>query len=130
MGDVTRSRKKVTQRFLERTFRGRPMGIGSYVWMFQRLTGLVLAFYLGLHLLVLGSALKGGASFNQVMAMLETPWIKVLETALVWVALFHTANGIRLVLLDLVPSLNQRSLAYGALVVTIVLGAMGTSFMW
>lgn len=126
----TRSSKSVLYKFGQRTFGGRPLGLGSYAWLFHRITGIVLALYLVLHLLVLGTVLQGGGSFNQIMTVFENPVVKVLETLLIWVAIFHAANGFRLVVLDLAPSVNQRSLAYGAVVATVLLSLIVTLFIW
>ena len=126
----TRSSKSVLYKFRERTFGRSPLGPGSYAWLFHRITGIVLALYLILHLFVLGTVLQGGDSFNQIMTTLENPVAKVFETLLIWVAVFHTTNGLRLVVLDLAPSVNQRFLIYGALAATVLLSLIVTLFIW
>jgi succinate dehydrogenase / fumarate reductase cytochrome b subunit len=128
--EPTESRKSTYAKLWERTLSDRRMGVGSYVWSLHRVTGFVLLVYLAAHLVVLGSILQGGGSFDNTMSVLSNPGVKVGETILIWVALLHATNGIRLVALDVAPSLNQRALAYGVAGATVVLGTAAAFFIW
>lgn len=126
----TESRKSTYLRFWERTLSDRRMGVGSYVWSLHRVTGIVLAAYLVAHLFVLGTILQGGGSFDDIMRVLANPGVKVGEIVLIWVALLHATNGVRLFALDLAPSLNHRVSAYLVGGVTVVLGIVVAVFIW
>ena len=104
--------KPFSWRLVERLARGRRMGPGAYMYVAHRFTGIVLTIYLFVHLYVLGSVLSGPNSFDRIMAMLATPLFRLAELGLVWVVLFHTLNGLRLAIVNLAPSVNQRALAY------------------
>lgn len=73
---------------------------GMTAWMLHRLTGLALIFYLCLHIFVIRNLGQGEAQFNQIMKTLGSPMFKVLEIGLLAVVLFHTFNGIRIVIID------------------------------
>lgn len=126
----TESRKSTYLRFWERTLSDRRMGVGSYVWSLHRVTGIVLAGYLVAHLFVLGTILQGGGSFDDIMRVLANPAVKAGEILLIWVALLHVTNGVRLVALDLAPSLNPRISAYLVAGVTAVLGIVVAVLIW
>ena len=75
--------------------------VGTFSWMLHRITGLVLAFYIFLHLIVLGSEfLFGQGSFSILMGKFEIPVFKLLELCLVWVIVFHGVNGLRIIIAD------------------------------
>ncbi|MBI2863243.1 MAG: succinate dehydrogenase, cytochrome b556 subunit [Chloroflexi bacterium] len=112
--------KPFSHRFLQRLARGQPMGLGAYMYVAHRLTGLVLIAYLIAHLIVVGAVLSGENGFNQMMTMTGNRLIQMGELVLVWVALFHLLNGLRLIVLSLAPDVSQRTLAYGVVVVSIV----------
>jgi succinate dehydrogenase / fumarate reductase cytochrome b subunit len=112
-------RKYPLERFVERSIRGDRMGPGAYVWAAHRLSGLILTIYLFVHLYVLSSVLDGADPFDRLMETMENPVIRLLELALVAAVLFHTLNGIRLLLLHFFPHLNQKRLAYAATGITV-----------
>jgi succinate dehydrogenase / fumarate reductase, cytochrome b subunit len=126
----TESRRSTYAKLWGRTLSDRRMGVGSYVWSVHRVTGFILLGYLAAHLVVLGTSLAGGGSFDSAMSILANPGVKVLETLLIWVALLHVINGIRLVALDFAPALNHRLMAYGVGVATVIAGVVITVFMW
>ncbi len=95
------------------------MGTGAYMFVVHRITALVLTVYLFVHLYVLGSVLSGPNGFDRVMQMLTNPAIRLAELGLVWVVFFHAFNGLRLTALNLVPTLNQRRLAYGVVALSL-----------
>lgn len=75
--------------------------IGTFAWVLHRITGLILAFYIFLHLIVLGSEiLFGKGSFNTLMGQSEIPIFKLLELCLVGVIFYHGINGLRIIIAD------------------------------
>jgi succinate dehydrogenase / fumarate reductase cytochrome b subunit len=97
------------------------MGLGAYMFVAHRLTALALTIYLCVHLITLGSVLGGREDFDRTMAIMNSPTIRFLELGLVGLVLFHTFNGVRLSLLALFPSINQRWLSYGVVTVSVVI---------
>lgn len=83
------------------TFLNRHLGQGSFG--IQRITGLILAGYLVVHIGVIstGLAIWGGAeTFNRVMEATHNPVILVMELLLILCVVFHMLNGIRITVVD------------------------------
>ena len=68
----------------------------------HRVTGILLALFLPLHFLALGTALSGAASLDGFLAWTERPWVKVSEVALVALLAAHLTGGLRLLLIEFV----------------------------
>jgi succinate dehydrogenase / fumarate reductase cytochrome b subunit len=108
------------RRFVLRLARGRPMGLGASMFVLHRLTGVGLTVYVFIHLVTLGSALGGPAEFDRVMAVLDGPSVRFLELLLVGAVLFHTFNGLRLVVVALTPRADQKWLAYAVVGLSLI----------
>ena len=74
---------------------------GAWSWGLHRLTGLGLMFYLYLHILALTGLQKGEAAFNAEMELFKHPVFMFFEWVLFALVLFHSFNGMRIVLVDL-----------------------------
>lgn len=75
--------------------------IGNWAWLAHRISGAGIAAYLVAHILVISSALAGGANFNQTLASVQTPLFLALDIILIGVIIFHMLNGFRILLFDL-----------------------------
>ncbi len=99
---------------------------GHIAWLFHRISGLALIFYLTLHVWVIHHLNYGPQKFNAVMAFLNSPLFKVLEIALWAGILFHTLNGIRLLIIDFAGGAKVHvKLFYVVMLLTIVLTIIG-----
>lgn len=79
----------------------RNRNIGNFSWLLHRITGLLLVFYICLHLCVLGSSvLFGEKIFNLLMENFDRPLVKIMEIALIGVVGFHMLNGLRVIFAD------------------------------
>lgn len=74
---------------------------GTIAWALHRITGVLLVLYFFMHAFVIGSAVRGGMSFDASLAKVQTPLFHVLEIGLIGVIFFHLINGLRLVIIDL-----------------------------
>ncbi|MBI4200509.1 MAG: succinate dehydrogenase, cytochrome b556 subunit [Chloroflexi bacterium] len=113
------------------TRHSRPLrsGAGWWAWLFQRLTGVALVGYLFLHIGVISTALAGEGTFDAVLRVLQRPVFVVLDLALLATVLYHTLNGIRVVLLDLGLGIRQQGgLFWGSVALTVVATAAATYF--
>ncbi len=75
-------------------------GTGNRAWILHRITGIALIGYLFLHVYSLSPLTKGEAAFNLEMQTYSTPFFMVLEWFLFAFVLFHSLNGIRIVIVD------------------------------
>lgn len=76
-------------------------GIGYFAFTMQRFSGVVIVFYLYLHLFVLSNLLKGSVTYNSLVSSIAYgPYdsFLVLDFLLALVIFYHGANGVRLAL--------------------------------
>ena len=73
---------------------------GSRAWILHRITGIALIGYLFLHVYSLSPLTKGEAAFNLAMQTYSSPFFMVIEWFLFAFVLFHSLNGIRIVIVD------------------------------
>ena len=102
--------------------------LGMWVWLFHRVTGLIIVLYGIAHLSVISTvlAMDRGHAFDRLMALFETPAVLALEMALLAVILFHSANGLRILIMDTGMGVRvQKALFWGFLVVGAVVLALG-----
>jgi fumarate reductase subunit D len=71
-------------------------------WAFvvHRVSGLLLALFLPLHFLALGTALSGPAALDGFLAWTANPLVKISEIALVFLLAAHLTGGLRLLLIE------------------------------
>ena len=81
-----------------RWFDPRARDAGSWAFILNRLTGLGLTFYLGLHLIVLNKLAQGPGAYDDFVAFSQSSLIKLGEVVLIAAVLFHGLNGLRLTL--------------------------------
>ena len=97
-------------------------GVGMLAWLLHRVSGLALSFYLLLHIWDLRAAQRGAQAFDEAMATFQSPFWKVMDLLLLAAVLFHTLNGIRLLLFDAGQGLRyQRQLSWLAFGLTIAI---------
>jgi succinate dehydrogenase / fumarate reductase cytochrome b subunit len=73
---------------------------GSWAWILHRISGIALIAYLFLHVYSISPLTKGEAAFNAKMGQFTTPVYMVIEWFLFAFVLFHSLNGIRIVIVD------------------------------
>ena len=98
-------------------------GAGGWAFILNRISALGLAFYLYLHLFVLGKLAQGPEAFDRFIAAAKSPLYTVGELLVIATAFYHGLNGVRLVLTGFnvgVP--RQKQFFY----IVLVLAALGT----
>jgi len=77
--------------------------LGMWAWLLQRITGLALVVYLFMHIFVISSAVwrEGGGSFDRVLEHLQSPMFIAADLLLLAAVVFHSVNGVRILLFDL-----------------------------
>jgi succinate dehydrogenase / fumarate reductase cytochrome b subunit len=100
---------------------------GSFAWLIQRLTGIVLTLYLFLHLYVL-SSLKDPTYYTSMMKLMRSPLVRIGDAGLLGLVMGHACNGFRLTLIDLgVPTALQKKLFYAAFVIGALIFIAGSA---
>lgn len=76
-----------------------------WLWLAKILTGALIIIVLGIHLVVNHLVAPDGLlNYADVVAYLSNPWVVVMETAFLILAVSHSLIGLRSIVLDLNPS--------------------------
>ncbi|MBP6876156.1 MAG: succinate dehydrogenase, hydrophobic membrane anchor protein [Candidatus Eisenbacteria bacterium] len=99
---------------------------GLLAWFFQRLTGIVLAPILLVHLFTMHRYHEHGLAFENVTRLFANPYWKVLETVFLVAALYHGLLGIHFVLQDYIKRPGLRLTIFSLIVIAgVILVAFG-----
>jgi succinate dehydrogenase / fumarate reductase cytochrome b subunit len=90
-------------------------GLGMWAFWLHRLTGLGIAGYLLMHILVISTVVGGASNFNEAMKFLKAPIFVLLEMGLLAIILIHGLNGLRIVLFDLGYGVKKQKAIFIAL---------------
>ncbi|GAA3297635.1 succinate dehydrogenase, cytochrome b556 subunit [Streptomyces cinereospinus] len=78
-------------------YRGRE---GMWSWVAHRVTGVLIFFFLFVHVLDTALVRVSPEAYDEVVATYKTPLVAVLEYGLVAAILFHALNGLRVIAVD------------------------------
>ena len=102
---------------------------GWWAWFLQRLTGVALVGYLFLHIAVISTARAGADTFDDVLIVLQKPFFVVLDLFLIAAVLYHSFNGVRVLLFDLGIGIEQQaSLFWVCMLLTAVVTGVAAYF--
>ncbi len=109
---------------------GQRSNFEMYSWVFMRVSGVVLVFLVLGHLFIM-NILDGGVqriNFAFVAGRWSSPFWQVWDLTMLWLAMLHGANGLRVVINDYAEKDHNRfrlkMLLYIATVFTILLGTL------
>ena len=101
----------------------------KWAWIYMRASGILLVILIFGHLfvnLMVGEGVKA-VDFAFVAGKFTDPFWVVWDTAMLWLALIHGANGMRTLVNDYAVQVRTRLILHGALVVsTAALLILGT----
>lgn len=100
---------------------------GSWAWIYHRISGIALIGYLFLHIYSVSPLAQGRAAFDHKMASFSSPLFMFLEWLLFAFVLFHSLNGVRIVLVDWSDGskYHKQLYAYSVIIGIILFLAMG-----
>jgi len=100
-------------------------GTGMWAWMLFRISGLVLVFYLFVHVWVISQGRVGAASLNDLFEFFDKPLLVFLDLMLVAAVLYHALNGVRILLMDFGVGIKRHKAVFWVcmLVAALALGA-------
>ncbi len=100
----------------------------TWAFLAHRISGAGIFLFLALHVVDVGLFAVSSELYNEVHDLFSSPPMRFFESGLLFAILFHTLNGVRLLLVDLVDLEPTR--AAGALVgvvaATALLGVAGS----
>lgn len=98
--------------------------VGQYAWVLHRATGIGVLFFLLVHIVDIALIGLGRDLYNRTVEFYATPFLIPMEIALVGAVIYHSLNGIRIILIDFWKPGGvryERGLFYAMLALTIVL---------
>lgn len=99
---------------------------GFISYALRRLTGVALVIYLFIHMWVIGSVLSGPEVFNARLNLVQTPFFKLAEVALLAAVVYHGIDGIRLLIVHQFGVTEYRkSLFYAVMAISVLLVIAG-----
>ena len=88
-------------------------GTGMWAWMLFRISGLVLVFYLFVHVWVISQGRVGGPeTLNSFFEFFDKPLLVFLDLMLVAAVLYHALNGVRIILMDFGVGIRQHKAVF------------------
>ena len=88
-------------------------GVGMWAWILFRVSGLVLAAYLFVHIWVISQGRAGGADrLDSLFEFFDKPFLVFLDSVLVAAVLYHALNGVRVILMDFGVGIRQHKLIF------------------
>jgi len=104
-----------------RWFDPRNRHIGTWGFIFNRITALGLTLYLSLHLVMLFKLTQGAAVYDSFVKFASLPIIKVGEMLVIAAGLIHGLNGIRIALTSFgIGVTYQKSMFIGLMIVALI----------
>jgi succinate dehydrogenase / fumarate reductase cytochrome b subunit len=97
---------------------------GQYSWLFHRITGVAIILFLFAHVIDTAVVGWGPNAYNRVVRVYENPIVRLLELGLVAAVLYHSLNGIKILLVDFFPSLTKHIRIMGIITLTLFLASM------
>ncbi|MDY6852495.1 MAG: succinate dehydrogenase, hydrophobic membrane anchor protein [Thermodesulfobacteriota bacterium] len=82
---------------------------GAFDWLFQRVSGVVLAVAFAVHFIVLHFLGDGTFTYQSVVNRLANPAWKVFDLCFLFFALYHAVTGIRLIIDDYIHNVGRRT---------------------
>jgi succinate dehydrogenase / fumarate reductase cytochrome b subunit len=95
---------------------------GQWSWLFHRVTGLGVLVFLLIHIVDITLIGFGSTVYNNALRVFDTAPFRIFTLALIGALLYHSFNGIRIILVDFWPSgyKYQRQMYYIVLVASVV----------
>ena len=94
---------------------------GFISFIFRRISGVALVIYLFMHMFVIGSVNAGPEVFDARLALVQTPFFKLMEVLLLAAVIYHGFDGIRILIVDFFHITEYRKSMFYAMFVLFVL---------
>jgi succinate dehydrogenase / fumarate reductase cytochrome b subunit len=97
---------------------------GQYSWLLHRVTGVAIILFLFAHVVDTAVVGWGPEAYNRVASVYHNPFIRLLELGLVAAVLYHSFNGVKIMLIDFFPGLTRHIRALGIATALLFVGSM------
>jgi succinate dehydrogenase / fumarate reductase cytochrome b subunit len=91
-------------------------------WFGHRLSGIGVLLYLFMHIVETSMVLLGPDVYNTTLGLFHNLPIRLGEVVLMAALVYHSLNGLKVILIDFVPAATAwyRPLTYGVIIATVV----------
>jgi succinate dehydrogenase / fumarate reductase, cytochrome b subunit len=115
--------------YFEETMRNFNLGMLSHV--LHRITGVALSFYIIMHLYTLGAVRNGASALDESFAHYDNLFGHCIEYLLLLAVLFHTFNGIRIIVGDFWgQTKSHKQMLIGACAIAAIIAAIAVFFFF
>ena len=97
---------------------------GQYSWLLHRVTGVAIILFLFAHVVDTAVVGWGPEAYNRVASVYHNPFVRLLELGLVAAVLYHSLNGVKIMLIDFFPSLVTKIRLLGLVTAGAFLASM------
>jgi succinate dehydrogenase cytochrome b subunit len=91
---------------------------GMWAWLLFRISGLILVFYLGAHIIV--TSMGQFDKYDTLMETFDHPVLILADLALVVAVLYHALNGIRIILMDFGIGIHRHKVLFWTAMTVVV----------
>jgi succinate dehydrogenase / fumarate reductase, cytochrome b subunit len=101
---------------------------GQWAFVGHRVSGFLVFMFLLLHIIDVSLANIGEETYNEVHELYGNVLLRLFECGLLFALLFHSLNGLRIVVVDFFPGAvrNERSLTSAVVLLTLLAGIPGS----
>lgn len=104
-------------------------GIGMWAWILFRISGLVLAVYLFVHIWVISQGrVSGAGTLDDLFELFDKPFLVFLDSVLVAAVLYHALNGVRILLMDLGIGIHRHKTVFWVCMLVAALAVWGFAY--
>jgi succinate dehydrogenase / fumarate reductase cytochrome b subunit len=91
-------------------------------WFGHRLSGIGVLLYLFMHIVETSTVLLGPEVYDTTLGFFRNPVLRAGEILLMAALVYHSLNGLKIILIDFVPTATAwyRPLTYGVVIATVV----------
>ena len=101
---------------------------GQWAFVTHRVSGFLVFMFLLLHIVDVSLVNADVELYDEVHALYGNILLRIFECGLLLALLFHSLNGLRIVIVDFFPRAvrNERRLTYGVVTLTLLAGIPGS----
>jgi succinate dehydrogenase / fumarate reductase, cytochrome b subunit len=104
-------------------------GLGMWAWILFRVSGLVVAAYLFVHIWVISQGRVSGAeTLDSLFETFDKPLLVFLDSLLVGAVLYHALNGVRILLMDFGVGIQRHKAVFWVCMFVAALAVWGFAY--
>lgn len=100
---------------------------GQWAFMMHRITGFLVIMFLLLHVVDVSLVNVSAHLYNDVHELYGNVFMRLFEIGLLGALLFHSLNGLRIIIFDFFPGaiVRQKEMLWGVTFLTVLLTVVG-----